>query len=102
MKKTMTLSFNFFNWLPLSVMSINQTKQKYRTHDYSKFISGKDYVFELLNCGLEGRMTGIGQGIQPFDYIILRCGSELLRYQVVDIDYYADPPDMWMASLKKI
>ncbi|MBD2595608.1 hypothetical protein H6G74_14895 [Nostoc spongiaeforme FACHB-130] len=98
----MTLSFNFFNWLPLSVMSVNELKPKYKTHNYSKFIPGEDYVFEWLNYGLEGRMTGIGQGIQPCDYIILRCGSELLRCQVAEIDYYADPPDMWMASLKKV
>lgn len=47
-------------------------------------------------------MTGIGKGIKPGDYLILQRDSELCRYQVEEIDYYSDPPDMWMALLKKV
>ncbi|BAY17687.1 hypothetical protein NIES2109_02690 [Nostoc sp. HK-01] len=98
----MNLSFNFFNWLPLLIIPTNEPAQKYKTHDYSQFVKGRDYVFESINQGLEGQMTGVGKGIQPCDYIILRRGVELTRYQVEEIDYYADPPDMWMALLKKV
>ncbi|MBU7582170.1 MAG: hypothetical protein KAF91_04545 [Nostoc sp. TH1S01] len=98
----MSLSFNLFNWLPLLALSTNEPSQKHKTHDYSRFTTGRDYVFESLNQGLEGQMTGIGKGIKACDYIILRRGAELFRYQVEEIDYYADPPDMWMALLKKV
>jgi len=98
----MNLSFNLFNWLPLIVIPKNEPNQQQKTHDYSQCITGRDYVFESLNQGLAGQMTGVGKGIKPCDYIILRRGSELSRYQVEDIDYYADPPDMWMALLKKV
>ncbi|MBE9206608.1 hypothetical protein IQ244_08780 [Nostoc sp. LEGE 06077] len=98
----MNLSFNFFNWLPLLVIPTNESQQKQKIHDYSQFITGRDYVFESINQGLEGHMTGVGKGIKPCDYIILRSESELSRYQVEEIDYYADPPEMWMALLKKV
>ncbi|MBE9005455.1 hypothetical protein IQ259_10455 [Fortiea sp. LEGE XX443] len=98
----MNLSFNLFNWWPLVLVLKHQRNQQQKTHDYSQFIKGRDYVFEPLNQGLAGQMTGVGRGIKPRDYIILRRGSELSHYQVEEIDYYADPPDMWMALLKKV
>lgn len=101
-KTSMNLSSNLFNYFPLIIAPKDKLTQKKKTHDYSKFIAGQEYVFEPLNQGLEGQMTGIGKGIKPLDYIILQCGSQLCRYQVEEIDYYAEPPDMWMALLKKV
>ncbi|WP_339381337.1 hypothetical protein [Brasilonema sp. UFV-L1] len=47
-------------------------------------------------------MTGQGKGVKRGDYIILRDSSNACRYQVEDIDYYSEPPDMWIALLQKV
>ena len=98
----MSLSSNFFNYFPLVIIPKDKSTQTKKTHDYSQLIPGQEYVFEALNQGLTGQMTGIGKGIKPLDYIILRCDSQLCRYQVEEIDYYTDPPDMWIALLKQV
>lgn len=46
-------------------------------------------------------MTGQGEDVDRGDYILLQYGSDCVRYQVKEIDYYAKPPDMWIALLKK-
>lgn len=98
----MNLSLNLFSWSPVVLVTKNEFKRTQKTHDYSQLIKSIDYVFEPLNQGLEGQMTGVGKGIKSHDYIILKCESELSYYQIQEIDYYADPPDMWMALLKKV
>ncbi|MBD2441470.1 hypothetical protein [Nostoc sp. FACHB-110] len=98
----MNLSSNLFNYFTLINLQKDRFAQKQKTHDYSKLIQGQEYVFEPLNDGLEAHMTGVGKGIKPLDYIILRCDCQLCRYQVEQIDYYAEPPNMWIALLKKV
>ncbi|QLE40139.1 hypothetical protein FD723_06490 [Nostoc sp. C052] len=98
----MNLSFSFLNKLSLVISSVAKLKQKNRIHDYSQQIWGSDYVFERLNEGMIGYMTGVGTGIKPCDRIILREGCESYQYQVEEIDYYSDPSDMWIALLKQV
>ncbi|BAY10915.1 hypothetical protein [Calothrix sp. NIES-2098] len=95
-------SFSLFSgFLPMLVI-LNETKQKHKIHDYTQLIRGRDYIFETLQGGLRGYMTGTGKGIKPRDYIILQHGSQNYRYQVEEIDYYADPSDMWIALVKQV
>ncbi|MEH2459969.1 hypothetical protein [Nostoc sp.] len=98
----MNFSFSFLNKKALVNSPATELKKKYKTHDYSQQVWGNDYVFERLNEGTAGYMTGIGKGIKPGDRIILREGSESYQYQVEEIDYYSDPSDMWMALLKQV
>ena len=80
------------------------TKQKHhknKTYDYTQLVCGRDYVFEPTENQTEGYMTGQGRGIKSGDYIIFQNGSSACKYQVEEINYYSDPPDMWMALLKK-
>ncbi|MBG1271847.1 hypothetical protein [Nostoc sp. WHI] len=98
----MNLSFSFLNKLVLPSSPANQLKQKNKIHDYSQQVWGSDYVFERLNGGILGYMTGVGKGIKPSDRIILRQGHESYQYQVEEIDYYSDPSDMWIALLKQL
>ncbi|MBD6615231.1 hypothetical protein FNW02_05050 [Komarekiella sp. 'clone 1'] len=98
----MNVGFNFINKLVLTTSPVIELKQKNRVHDYSQFVWGSDYVFEAINGELGGYMTGQGKGIKPNDYIILQRGSKSYKYQVEEIDYYCDPPDMWMALLKQV
>jgi hypothetical protein len=101
-KKSLKANFISMSWLWLVNLTIAQPQKKYRTHDYSQLVSGKDYVFEVINEGIEGQMTGVGKGIKALDYIILKHGSETYKYQIEAIDYYSDPPDMWIALLKLV
>lgn len=100
----MNLSFTFLNKLTLIISPIKELKHKHKNkiHDYSQQVAGSDYVFERLNEGMIGYMTGVGKGIKPCDRIILRQGSESYQYQVEEIDYYSDPSDMWIALLKQV
>lgn len=72
-----------------------------RTHDYTRHECGADYVFETVDNGSKGYMTGQGKGVKPGDYLLLKHESEVERYQVVTIDYYASPANMWIALLLK-
>ncbi len=98
----MNLSFSFLNKLVLVGSPANKLKQNKKIHDYSQQVLGTDYVFELVNGGILGHMTGVGKGIQPGDRIILQQGCESYQYQVEEIDYYSDPSDMWIALLKQV
>lgn len=98
----MNLSFSFLSKLALVNFPANELKQKHKIHDYSQLFSGSDYVFERLNEGTIGYMTGTGKNIKPFDRIILREGYESYQYQVEEVDYYSDPSDMWIALLKQV
>jgi hypothetical protein len=98
----MNLSFSFLNKLALVSFPANELKQKNKIHDYSQLVLGSDYVFERLNEGTIGYMTGIGKNIKPCDRIILREGCESYQYQVEEVDYYSAPSDMWIALLKQV
>ncbi|MEH2437430.1 MAG: hypothetical protein V7K25_24890 [Nostoc sp.] len=98
----MNLSFSFLSKLALVNFPVKELKQKHKIHDYSQLVSGSDYVFERLNEGTIGYMTGSGTAIKPSDRIILQEGCESYQYQVEEVDYYSDPSDMWIALLKQV
>lgn len=89
----------------LSVRDFIQDKlklHKHKTHDFTKCVPGIDYVFEVAENLTTAYMTARGKGVKPDDYIVLQINSEFCRYQVEQIDYYSNPPDMWMALIKKV
>ncbi|MDF5709842.1 MAG: hypothetical protein PUP90_19790 [Nostoc sp. S4] len=98
----MNLSLSFFNKLVLVNSPAKELKKKNKIHDYSRQVWGSDYIFERLNEGTIGYMTGVGNGIKASDRIILRQGSESYQYQIEEIDYYSYPSDMWIALLKQV
>lgn len=78
-------------------------QQKHKIHDYTRAEYGKDYIFEsAAHNYTQGYMTARGKGVKCGDYIIFKKYKEAYRYQVKEIDYYSNPPDMWMALLQKI
>ncbi len=98
----MNLSFSFFNKLVLLTSPLKELKQRKKIHDYSEQVLGSDYIFERVNEGTIGYMTGVGNGIKASDRIILRQGTESYQYQIEEIDYYSYPSDMWIALLKQV
>jgi hypothetical protein len=88
---------SIFDWL------LNKpTQHKHKTHDFTEFTSDRDYVFEKADDITKGYITGQGKGIKPGDFILLRQGEDSCCYQVEQIDYYSDPPDMWMALVARV
>ncbi|MBI1241702.1 hypothetical protein [Umezakia ovalisporum] len=61
----------------------------------------RDYVFDLVNEGATGYMTAVGK-LRLGHRIILQVGSHSYVYQIEEINYYFDPPDIWIALLKQI
>ncbi|WP_138497923.1 hypothetical protein [Nostoc sp. PA-18-2419] len=98
----MNLSLSFFNKLALVNSPAKELKKKKKIHDYSRQVWGSDYIFERVNEGTIGYMTGVGNGIKASDRIILRQGTESYQYQIEEIDYYSYPSDMWIALLKQV
>lgn len=98
----MNLSFSLFNKLALLTSPLKELKYHNKTHDYSQQLCGSDYIFERVNEGTIGYMTGVGIGVKASDRIILRQGSESYQYQIEEIDYYSYPSDMWIALLKQV
>ena len=80
----------------------NQLQPKNRTHDYTQLVSGEGYIFELIYDGIRGYMTSSGKGVKPGDYIVLADDPNFPQYQVEKIDYYSNPPDMWIALLNRV
>jgi hypothetical protein len=78
------------------------TRRKFKTHDYRRLVCGEDYVLEMKDESNCGYMTGQGSGIKCGDYLVLANNHELARYQIKEIDYYSNPPDLWIALVKKV
>jgi MioC protein len=92
--------FNYIIGFFLKFLAIK--KQQPKGHDYTQYDCNHDYIFEVAEQGNWGYMTGQGQGINQGDHLILSNGSNILRYQVESIDYYSNPPDMWIALLRQV
>ena len=86
----------------LSPLSRSSQRKSSKTHDFSRAIRGQDYIFEPIDDGLRAYITGYGSGMKVGDYLILREGFDRCRYQVEEIDYYSNPEDMWIASVKQV
>jgi len=73
------------------------------THDYSgkNRCWGHDYTFDPIDFGRKAKMSGWGRGINPGDFLIIDNhdigNGETTRYQIEEIRYCDDPPDMWFA-----
>lgn len=74
-----------------------------RLYDYTQFEGGHDYAFEQIEGGDQAYMTSQGKGLRKGDYLLLKDReAQPIRYRIEEIDYYADPSDMWMASLRRV
>jgi MioC protein len=85
---------------PLRQQSHGEREEK--THTYSQAKRGTEFVLEPLDQKLRYCMTGIGKDIEIGDYIVLQNMSEMTTFRVEEINYYSEPPNMWIAALKKV
>jgi hypothetical protein len=73
-----------------------------RVHRYLKTFDSNEFALDPVGKNaLEFSMTGFGADIKQGDFIVINDKPSTISYKVESIDYYLDPPDMWMASLIK-
>jgi len=68
-----------------------------RNHNYTNLKLGEDFTLEVANDGMTGDMIGQGN-IKTGDYISISTN----KYQVVEVEYYSEPPDMWRAKVSLV
>jgi hypothetical protein len=96
------------NWLVRLLSYLYPSSKKLvrqaRVHDYSQYQPGVDYVVEAAQeaGSLSGYLTGQGRDIQQGDYILLHWDGSLTKCRIEKIDYYINPPDMWMALIVRV
>ncbi len=91
-----------FDWLSTMLPSATSSKPVRKTHDYRKYQPALDYFFDPIEEGNGGYMTAQGKGIKQGDYLVLQESSGSCVYQIEEIEYYTNPPEMWMAKLVKV
>ena len=70
------------------------------THDYTKRYWGHDFTFSPKSFEASAHMMGWGKGIKKGDYLVLPNTEKTTRYQIMSIEYFTDPPDMWSADVE--
>ena len=73
-----------------------------KVYHYLKTINSNSFALEPAGeNSLKFSMTGFGTDIKQGDFIVINDETSTTTYKVENIDYYLDPPDMWMALLIK-
>lgn len=78
------------------------SKRRQKRHNYTQYDADVDYIFEPADADGFSYLTSQGGNIRRGDYIVLGNNVNPVQYQVEAIDYYSNPSDMWLASLKPI
>jgi hypothetical protein len=73
-------------------------KVRVRVHHYQLADKGVEFVCESASQGYQ-LMTAQRSGVKCGDRIAFHDSSGTQEYRVADIEYYCDPPDMWIAKL---
>jgi len=73
-------------------------KVRVRVHHYQLADRGVEFVCEPASHGCQ-LMTAQRSGVKCGDRIAFHDSSGNQEYRVADIEYYCDPPDMWIAKL---
>ncbi|PZD74893.1 hypothetical protein C1752_00686 [Acaryochloris thomasi RCC1774] len=74
--------------------------QKNKTHHYQSSNAGLDFSIEESTEGpKEIQMISQKPGVKKDDQIKIHDVSESITYKVLDIDFYSNVEDMWVAKL---
>lgn len=67
-----------------------------KTHDYTVRFWGHDFMIsKIIGKGEEIHMAGWGSGLSKSDYLLLPNGATTTRYQILKVEYFSAPSDMW-------
>lgn len=73
-----------------------------RWHQYLWRDLNQQFVLEAAPEKSLYYMTTQKEGVSPGDYIEISGLGNSSRYQIIQLERYCDPPDMWMATLRKM
>jgi hypothetical protein len=80
---------------------LKDKRYKGKIYNYSESKDENEFIIELIDQNLlKYSMTGFGSGIKVGDFVAID-EKNLIKYQVEDIDYFFEPPDMWIAIVKE-
>jgi hypothetical protein len=81
--------------------ALKNKRNKSKFYSYTTSECSESFVLELIDRDLSVYcMTGFGLGIKVDDFISVGKMNST-TYQVVNIDYYLDPSDTWIALLQE-
>lgn len=72
-----------------------------RWHQYLWRDANNQFVLEEAPEQSLYYMTTQKEGVSPGDYIEISGLGNSSRYQIIQLERYCDPPDMWIATLRK-
>ncbi|WP_299415623.1 hypothetical protein [Acaryochloris sp. IP29b_bin.148] len=99
------------HFLPLALRNLTNGSPSYpyqsfsankRCHQYHWQDLNGQFVLEAAPDQSLYYMTTQKEGVTPGDYIEISGLGETSRYQIIQLERYSDPPDMWMATLRKL
>ncbi|MBD2034155.1 hypothetical protein H6F76_03725 [Leptolyngbya sp. FACHB-321] len=68
-------------------------------HHYTRQEWERDFTFESLDGSKQCYLRGRGGMIQQGDYMVVQSGSDIIRYQIDEIDYDTHASNGWLALL---
>lgn len=88
----------------VSEQFLKHLNRKGRTKTFSYVASniGQTFVLDIAPDSSFCYMTSLQAGVQSGDCVEIYHPDQMITYQIQEIEYYAEPSDMWMAKLLKI
>jgi hypothetical protein len=80
--------------------SVKLKRRQYKIHAYRNYKNNTAFFLEASKEDpLKSYMTAFGADIKKGDFIVIEDDHSSTAYRVESIDYYLDPPNLWMALL---
>ncbi len=81
-------------------IALRKRQQKSKVHYFRLSDIGQEFVIDTLTeeAGYS-YITAQKEGVKSGDHIWIDAPSGSTQYQIVEINYYCDVPDMWMAKV---
>jgi hypothetical protein len=91
---------DLFIFLEKNYHKLKANNRRPKLYTYTKSADSYSFVIEAVNsASLQYCMTAYGAGIRVGDFIVISDQESSVTFTVESIDYYLDPPDLWIACL---
>lgn len=77
-------------------------KGKIKTFSYDACNMGQTFVLDAISDTSVCLMTSQQVGVRSGDFVQINHPDKMTTYQIEEIEYYAEPSDIWMAKLLHI
>jgi hypothetical protein len=91
---------DIFTFLEKIYHTLRVKSRRPKLYTYTKSSDSYSFGIESVNSTpLKYCMTAYGAGIRADDFIVISNQDSSVTFTVESIDYYLDPPDLWIACL---